>query len=419
MLSTNSEKKEALSIIEAGIKAALPYKALEKIIKRYYLDTPEKKINLKNYDKIFVIGIGKASYSMVHKVNSLTKIDNGLVIVPQKTKINLPSKFTVIQAGHPIPTSQSMIAAKKILRFLENVNSKDFVIFLISGGASSLVALPDGITLAEKQKVTNLMLKCGANIDEINCIRKHLSRIKGGKLVQHLRSDAISLIMSDVVGNDLSTIASGITYYDKTTFSDAKKILKKYHLLRKMPKNVIRHMDLGLKKKIQDTPKRKKIQNYIISSNGNSLDAMNTYAKNKGLSTMVLRDVSGNVKDLGMKLAKTLIDKKLRCVIFGGESTVVVKGNGKGGRNQELVLYIANNLAKQDRNAIIVSVGTDGMDGNTNYAGAIWQADSNMDRIQSYLDKNNTFHFFKKYGGLVFTGYTGTNLMDIGLILRC
>lgn len=416
-LSTTQRKKIALSIIEAGLEASLPHK-LEKIIKHNYVNICGTKIHFKKYDRVFVIGIGKAAYAMAQKVSSLTKVDGGLLIVPKKTSMNLP-KFTVLQAGHPIPTRQSVIAAKNLIHFLVDLNSRDFIIFLISGGSSSLVALPDGISLAEKQKVTDLLLKCGANIGEINCIRKHLSQIKGGKLINHLKSDAISLIMSDVVGNDLSTIASGITYYDKTSFLDARKIITKYHLQRTIPRNVIRHLDLGMQKKIPDTPKKARIKNYIISTNENSLDAMNVLAKDMGLSTKVLKCISGDVKVLAKKLVKKLSDKKLNCVIFGGESTVVVKGNGRGGRNQELVSHITINLTKYYENAIVISVGTDGIDGNTKYAGAIWQSDQPIDTIRSYLDKNDTYHFFKKHGGLIFTGFTGTNLMDIGLILRC
>jgi glycerate 2-kinase len=417
-LSTNREKQNALSIIEAGLEASLPGKQLEKIIRYDHLFMFGKKFCLKKYDNVFIIAMGKAAYSMAESVNSLTSITRGLLVVPKKTKTTLTRNFKVMQAGHPLPNKNSVVAAKKILEFLEDVKPHDFVIFLISGGASSLVALPDGITLEEKKIVTDLMLKCGATIHEINCIRKHLSKIKGGRLLGRLRSEGISLVMSDVVGDDLTSIASGITYYDKTTFSDAGKILKKYNLGRSFPKSILRHIDLGMKRKIPETPKRQKIKNQIISTNKICLDAMNIRAKDLGFSTKVLNCMSGDVKDLGMKIAKTLSDKKINCVIFGGEGTVVVKGKGKGGRNQELVLYTAIDLAKQGKKAIVASVGTDGVDGNTDCAGAIWKSDRKIDKITPYLNENNSYNFFRKYGGLVFTGPTGTNLMDIGLVLR-
>jgi hydroxypyruvate reductase len=355
---------------------------------------------------------------MTRAVDSLTCLDGGLLVVPLKTKTGLSKKFKVIQAGHPIPNKNSVIAAKNILDFLSKLKQSDFVIFLISGGASSLVALPDGITLGEKQVVTDMMLKCGANIHEINCIRKHLSKIKGGRLLDHLRSDAVSLVMSDVVGNNLSSIASGITYFDKTSFYDAKKILKKYHLESLLPKSVIRHIELGVKGKIPETPKSEKIKNYIISTNKNCLDAMNAKAKELGFSTIIQNCMSGDVKDIGMKITKTFSRTKVDCIIFGGEPTVVVKGKGMGGRNQELVLHILSNLAKQNGRAIIASVGTDGVDGTTDFAGSIWQTGEKIDMIKPYLEKNDSYHFFNKYGGLIFTGHTGTNLMDLGLVFR-
>ncbi len=418
LLSTTPAKKEALSILEAGLEASNPSQQIEKVIRDDILFVCGKKIALKKYGRVFIIAMGKAAYSMAEAVHSLTDVDGGLLVVQKKIKTNLPGKFKVIHAGHPVPNKNSVIAAKKILDFLFNTNADDFLIFLISGGTSSLVTLPDGITLNEKQVVTNLLLKCGANIHEINCIRKHLSKIKGGKLLEHLRSDAVSLIMSDVVGDDLSSIASGMTYYDKTTFADAKKILKKYNLERSVPKSVLIHIDLGMQGKIPETPKRQKIKNQIISNNKICLDAMNVRAKDLGFSTKVLNCMSGDVKDLGKKIVKTLSNKKINCVIFGGEVTVVVKGKGKGGRNQELVLYTAIDLAKLGKKAIVASVGTDGVDGKTDCAGAIWKLDRKIDKIMPYLNENNSYNFFRKYGGLVFTGPTGTNLMDIGLVLR-
>lgn len=414
-LSTNSVKKDALNILEAGLDAASPSLYLKQILKNDYLIMPRKKIHLKKYKRILVVAIGKASYLMAKSVDSLTSIDGGLVITPNKVK--MAKKFKVIVAGHPIPNKNSLAASKMIMKLLDSTSSNDLVIFLISGGSSSLVAMPDGVTLGEKQKTTDLLLKCGASIQEINCVRKHLSKIKGGKLLEHLHSDAVSLVMSDVIGDDLSSIASGMTYCDLTLFSDAKKVLQKYNLDKLVPKNVIRHLDRGIKGKIPETPKNAKIPNYIIASNNDCLDAMKSCAQDLGYSVKVVKNISSNVVDLGISLAKMISDKKT-CVIFGGESTVVVKGKGKGGRNQELVLRISFDLSVQNKNAIVASVGTDGIDGNTRYAGAIWQSDQTMNDILQYLDRNDSHSFFKKYGGLVFTDYTGTNLLDVGLVLH-
>ncbi len=416
-LSANSSKKDALSILEAGLEAANPKLYLEKIIRDGNLVLPGKKIDLRKYDRILVIAMGKAAYSMAHAMDLLICIDGGIVVVPDEIKV-MDKKFKIIRAGHPIPNKNSVVAAKKIMEFLDKTASGDIVIFLISGGSSSLVCMPDGITLGQKQATTNLLLKSGATIREINCVRKHLSKIKGGKMAEYLRSDSVSLVMSDVVGDDLSSIASGMTYYDDTTFVDAKKILKKYRLEKLVPKSVLCHLDLGVKGKIQETPKKEKIKNHIIATNKNCLDAMRLRAKDLGYSTTILDNVSGNVKDLGSKISKEFSNNKKNCLIFGGESTVIVTGKGKGGRNQELVLYCATSLSKKQNDVVIASIGTDGIDGTTNCAGAIWQSDQKMDKMKQYLDENNSYRFFKKYGGLVLTGPTGTNLMDIGLVLR-
>ncbi|MHB8601440.1 MAG: glycerate kinase type-2 family protein [Nitrosotalea sp.] len=416
-ISVNSAKEDALSIIDAGLGAADPRLYLQKIIANDHLVMPGRKIDLAKYDRVFLIAIGKASGAMVNAVHSLTHIDGGILVASSKVKIS-NKKFKIIQAGHPLPNKNSLVAAKMIIQFLGKTDPSDLVMFLISGGSSSLVAMPDGITLEEKQATTDLLLKCGASIQEINCIRKHLSKIKGGKMLEHLRSDAISLVMSDVVGNDLSSIASGMTYYDKTTFADAQKILKKYHLEKLVPKNVLQHLSLGVKGKIPETPKKAKIKNHIIATNKDCLDAMKLRAKDLGYSTKILGCLSGNVQDLGPKISKTFSGKKMSCIIFGGESTVVVTGKGKGGRNQELVLYAASDLSKKYKDVTVSSVGTDGIDGTTDCAGAIYPSDQKLDTIKQYLDKNNSYNFFKKYGGLIFTGPTGTNLMDIGLVLR-
>lgn len=417
-LATNKQKKHVLSIIEHGLVASMPRKGLQKIVHRNYLQVEGKKIDLRKYGRIFVIAMGKAALSMTNALNSLTHVDGGLVIVPKNTNALTKEKFKIIKSMHPVPDKSSIQAAEKVLTFLHSTNSDDYIIFLISGGASSLVALPDGVSLREKQKVIEIMLKCGADIGEINCVRKHLSKIKGGRLLNHLQCEAIALVMSDVVSNDLSIIASGMTYYDKTTFGDAKKVLEKYGLVEHVPKNVLKRINLGIKGKINETPKNQKIKNYIISSNKQCLIAMKTRALELGLLPKVKSCISGNVQDVGKNFARIVTAKDENCLLFGGETTVNVKGKGKGGRNQELSLHLIANLNLKCQNAVLASVGTDGIDGNTEYAGAICDTSLKSEKIQSFLENNDSFHFFKKYGGLIFTGPTQTNLMDIGVILK-
>ncbi|HEX5456990.1 MAG TPA: DUF4147 domain-containing protein [Candidatus Nitrosotalea sp.] len=416
-LSTNSAKKDALSILEAGLGAADPRQYIRQIVTNNHLIVPGRKIELAKYDHIHVIAVGKAAHAMTSVLDSVTRVDSGILVVPGKVKA-LNKKFKIISAGHPIPNKNSIVAAKAIIRFLGNTYHNDLVIFLISGGSSSLIALPDGISLQDKQVTTSQLLRCGSSIQEINCVRKHLSKIKGGKILEYLRSDAISLVMSDVVGDDLSSIASGLTYYDKTTFSDAFKILKKYHLEKLVPHTVLHRISLGVKGKISETPKKAAIKNYVIATNKNCLDAMKLRAKDLDYTTKVMYGTSGNVQDLGSKVSKMISCKKMNCIIFGGESTVVVTGKGKGGRNQELVLYTTSCLSKKHKDVIVASVGTDGIDGTTGCAGAILQSDRKLDEIKQYLSNNDSYNFFKKHGGLILTGPTGTNLMDVGIILR-
>ena len=418
-LATNREKKDALEILETGLDAALPDDRLQKIMKKDKIIIGKKTILLSKYARIFVIGIGKAADSMAKTVYSLARINGGILVIPCGTKSVLQNKkFRVFHTGHPIPNKQSVCAGKQIVKFLKNRKQSDFVIFLISGGGSSLLSLPDGISLLDKKITTNLLLKSGANIREINCIRKHLSKIKGGKLVENLSCDAVSLVMSDVVGDDLSDIASALTHFDDTTFKDADKILTKYGLKKHVPQNVLKRLDLGIHHKIPETPKHSKIKNYIIGTNDDCLDAMVKRARQLGYSASTMRSVSGNVKLVSKNILKSLPRKKYSCLIFGGEPTVKVLGNGKGGRNQELVLTILDKIQNNMKNIVIASCGTDGKDGNTNASGAIMEISKNkIEGIHNFLKDNNSYYFLKKHKGLIFTGPTHTNLMDIGILL--
>ncbi len=417
-LATTGNKKLALSIIERGISGALPNAPLKKIVKQNFLQIGRKKISLERYRKIYIIAIGKSADLMTSTVDSLTRIHRGMVVIPAKTcPLIRKKKFVLIRSGHPVPTVKSILAAKKIVTFLKLLERTDLVIFLISGGTSSLVSLPDGISLQDKQLMTRLLLRSGANIHEINCVRKHLSQVKGGRLVESLRCDAVSLVMSDVVGDDLSVIASGITYCDKSTFCDAKKILIKYNLKNLVPKSVWARIILGTKGIIPETPKKPRIQNYIIQSNQNCVDLMKTRAQKLGFATKAIYSMEGNVGDAASEISKHVLGSQNFCLVFGGETTVTVKGKGKGGRNQELVLNLLKKLKVHDKEMTIVSVGTDGIDGNTCAAGAIADSSMPLEPINKYLNENNSYHYFKKYGGLIFTGSTHTNLMDIGLVL--
>lgn len=417
-LTKTQHKKIVTDIIEFGITQALPQKILPKFIKKNRIVVNKKTINLSKYDKVYLVAFGKVADSMAKAVDDITKVDGGLVVIPKGAKSLIKNKkFRIFYAGHPIPNTQSYIAGNAVKKFVEKRTKNEFVIFLVSGGASALMCVPQGITFEEKKHVNDILIKSGATIQEINCVRKHLSAIKGGKLLENLGCDAIALVTSDVIDNDLSSIASGYTYCDNTTFRDALKIIKKYKLEKLVSKKIINRLQDGIDGKIQETPKNPKIQNIIIAKNHDLLLVMSKKLRQFGFSTKTVI-ISGNVQKAAKKLVTMMTKKKKSGLVFGGETTVNVVGNGKGGRNQELVLHILKELQNTKRHFTFASVGTDGIDGNTKFAGAIIDNSIKSQKIKDYLQNNDSNSFFKKHGGLVKTGYTHTNLMDIGLILN-
>ena len=413
-------KKKALRILEAGLTAAQPKNFLKTFVNENYIQLERNRIFLSNYEKIFVIAYGKAAYSMAKYVSEKINISQGIVVVPKYTKSSIISKkFKTFYSGHPLPDKESVRAGKVVQKLVSTRSKGDFLLFLVSGGGSSLLALPDKITLTEKKHVTKLLLRCGATIDELNCVRKHLSMIKGGRLVQNMNCDGCALIMSDVVSNDLSVISSGCTYNDNTTFSDAMSVITKYSLRKKLPKKVITHIKHGLNSKATRS-NVSGIKNKIIATNHDCLNAMVLKSRLLGFTTKVYSPIKHDVSISAKKLVQMIPKKRNSCVIFGGESTVQVKGNGKGGRNQELVLQILKLIHNSDHHVLFSSISTDGIDGNTTCSGALFENNlsSSQQKISSYLENNDSYSFFKKYGGLIKTGFTHTNLMDIGLIIK-
>lgn len=418
-LAQSRSKKNALKILESGLDAASPVNGLEKYLKKDKITIGKKSISLSDYSAVYLVSFGKAADSMAKVTNSILDIKSGFIVIPKDSNSIIKSKkFQIFNSGHPTPNQASVNAAKTILKFLEKRKKSEFVLFLVSGGGSSLLCLPDAIPLDDKMYVNDLLLKSGATIQEFNCVRKHLSKIKGGRLVENLPCDAASLIMSDVDDNDLSSIASGTTYCDTTTFGDAISVIQRYNLQKKFPENVLDRLYDGKHGKIPETPKKPLIPNSIILSNKDCIQAMKQKAESLGYSTKII-SVSGNIKDATQKIIKLIPKKEKSCLIFGGETTVQVFGHGKGGRNQELVLRLLKNTQNIKGKLVLASLGTDGIDGNTKFAGAIsdnFQIDEN--KIKTFLRNNDSSSFFAKYGGLISTGYTHTNLQDIGLILQ-
>ena len=417
-LATTEKRKQCLEILEAGLSAADPENIIPRFVTPDMIKLDKKIIELKDYPSIYTVAFGKAGDTMTKAINKIIPIKSGIIVIPKGSKSTIKSKkFQIFNSGHPKPDQTSIKAAKEVLKFVENRKSNELVIFLVSGGGSALMALPDDITLDDKIHVTNLFLKSGATIQEFNCIRKHLSKIKGGRLVENMKCHGIGLVMSDVEGDDLSAIASGTTYMDNTTFEDVEKIIQKYNLKRKIPLEVLSKIEQGIKKEIPETPKKQKVSNYIIANNMDCLNAMKEKAIELGYKPKVIQ-VFGDIKEAVKKIIKEIPEESDECLIFGGETTVKVLGKGMGGRNHEIVLRILKN-SQDKKKLVIASIGTDGIDGNTFFAGAISEnlkIDDNT--IKEFLRESDSGRFFQKKKSNIKTGFTHSNLMDVGIILK-
>jgi glycerate 2-kinase len=345
-------------------------------------------------------------------------------------------KIRVREAGHPLPDENGVGATNEIVGLLKKADADTLVICLISGGGSSLLVSPcEGVSLEDKQAVTGLLLKAGATINELNAVRKHLSLVKGGRLAQlAYPARTISLIVSDVMGDNLDVIASGPTSPDGTTFPEAAAILKRYGLLQRTPGSVLEVLDKGVEGLLPETPKQgdrifERVCNVIIGNNGRALHAAREQAASLGFQTeIVSAAVAGEARDIGRDLARKAIGIKSArgssrplCLISGGETTVTVTGSGRGGRNMELALSFAAEI-EGIGGIKLLSAGTDGTDGPTDAAGAIVDGDT-VKRgrelgadVREHLANNNSYTFFKKAGALFVTGPTGTNVMDIQIL---
>ncbi len=426
-------REDAKEIFLEGVRAVDPYKAV-------YREIEKLKISHERYNRIYIVGAGKATAPMAKAVEDVFNgnIKDGIINV--KYGFSQPLRYTqIIEAGHPLPDENGLKGAKKIKQLLKGVGEKDLVFSLISGGGSALLPIPaDNITLQEKQTLTQLLLECGASIDEINVIRKHISLSKGGQLAKAaFPAEVINLMLSDVVGDRIDIIASGPFVPDPSTFSDAWNVLEKYDLVENAPETILTYLKAGIEGKIPETPKPgdkifKNVLNRIVASNIIALKACEKKAKELGYKTLILSSmIEGETKEIAKvhsAIAKEIIRTGVpiqppACIISGGETTVTIKGNGVGGRNQEFCLAAAIEIAEIKGNVVILSGGTDGNDGPTDAAGAIvdpytvkkgWE--KGMDPVR-YLENNDSYTYLKNTDSLLITGPTRTNVMDIHIIL--
>ena len=428
-------REDILSSLEYLFEKIDPENRIKEILKKEdgKLKILDDEVNLNEFKRIFLFAFGKGSIKMTKGVISELNVYKGVVIGNVETN-DLPQNIEYIKGNHPIPGEGSLLGGKKLIELAKETEENDLSIVLISGGGSSLVE-DSLIPLQDLKELTKIMLRYGLSINEINIIRKHLSNIKGGKFLNYLKGKVYSLIISDVIGDKIDTIASGPTYFDNSTFKDAYDILNRYEILKIIPKSVIEIIEKGLRGEIEETLKEKefpneRVKNYVILSNIIACEYLIEFLKNKGYSVLFLGSkIQGEVKEVSKILGEIIIDiyegkidiKKPVALIFGGETTVFVKGDGKGGRNQELTLLMSKFI--KDKKILFLSIGTDGIDGITDAAGAICDGET-FNRIESlklnideFLDNNDSYNLFLKLNDLIFTGPTGNNVMDIGISL--
>lgn len=399
-----------LRILSAALQAVEPAEAVRKHI---------PKIS----GSLYGLGIGKASIPMLTALAGALPLSDALAISKHASSLG-PDLFPVVLGSHPIPDAKSLYAGQRALKFVSALHEDETLICLISGGGSALVTMPyEGITLEDMQILISLLLSCGARIDEINTLRRQLDRIKGGGLVRATRAKVISLILSDVIGNPLEAIASGPTYPNPTANADALAILKKYHIEKKVPGSILQTLKSGSKLSGSGEP-ASRVQNMIIGDNEFAAQAALEQAGREEFSAEILtNELQGEAREVGVRLAKQLREEIAKrpcpfCLIAGGETTVTLKGNGKGGRNQELALAAVNELAgKQD--VVLIALATDGEDGPTDAAGAVvtgesaWRAERLGVDVADHLSRNDAYAFFEALGDLMKTGPTGTNVNDM------
>ncbi|MEM1508949.1 MAG: glycerate kinase [Thermofilaceae archaeon] len=433
-------RKIAMTLLLEGLRAVDSRRlVLEKVklVECSLMVDNSYAVNVK--EGFYVIALGKAASRMAEAIEELAGnlVKSGVATLPRgapKTKL---TRIEQIEAGHPSPDEGSIKAGMLALELARKAKEERRpLLILISGGGSALMELPvPGLSLEDLSTVTNLLLKSGATIAEVNTVRKHLSLLKGGQLAAAANpSPVLSLIISDVVGDRLDVIASGPTVPDSTTFIDARMVLERYEILDKVPPRIRELIENGISGKLRETPKPgdpcfEQVYNVLIGSNLIALRAMDIYAKRMGLNSLILTSMlQGEAKEAAKFLTAVALEVKRSStpipspavILCGGETTVIVKGEGKGGRNQEFALSAAVQIAGE-RGVAIAAMGSDGIDGPTEVAGAVVDGRTAERaaklglRPTNFLDNNNSYEFFKSVGGHIITGPTGTNVNDFYL----
>jgi len=424
-------REDVLDILASALDAVDPYKAVKSRFDGKQVMFEEETLDISDFENIFLVGFGKASVGMAQAVCDSLDVTKGAVVTNDPNNRVQSDSVATFVGRHPIPDQNSIDGANKILDIVETCGEEDLLIILVSGGGSALLCRPR-VSLKELQQTTDLLLRSGADINEVNTIRKHLSFVKGGQLVKSAKCTVVSLIISDIVGDPMEFIASGPTYPDSTTYADAQNILKRYNLWEKLPPAVIKAIEDGVHGRISETPKKDdpifdNVFNFIVANNEILCKAAEDKAEKLGYKTMLLTtSLTGEAKDIGRYLVDKArnysMDVKKIVFVSGGETTVTVESSGRGGRNQEMILAGVEDLDETD--IVFASFATDGIDGASDAAGAIADGFTLMRAVEKdldpdgFLEDNNSHEFFKRLDDLLMTGPTGNNVMDIQIIVK-
>lgn len=434
-----NNRQSAIDIFMAGVESVKPDNLINRYVSidRNTLQIENVKFDLSAIKNIYVVGAGKASAAMAQAIEFIlgVRITTGHIIT--KYDHSVPLEFIeVTEAGHPVPDENGIRGTERILSIANKAGKDDLVICLISGGGSALLAdLPEGCTLDHLKSLSTILLKTGANINEMNCIRKHLSKVKGGQLAKTaFPARVVSLILSDVIGDPIDVIASGPTAPDPTTFADTLSIIRKYRIEKEIPEQILQVLRDGNNKKCQETLKNTDemfllTHNLIIGTNLLVLKTAKEKAESLGyISRILTNTLDGDVKDVANyiidcinRIAQEESNRKM-CLLFAGEPTIKIEGTGLGGRNQHLSLMMAK-LLEDSPGITFLSGGTDGSDGPTEATGAVVDSDTSKNAsnlslsMDQYIRNCDSYHFFKQEGGLIITGPTQTNVMDIMVVL--
>ncbi len=433
-------RQHAFEIFREAVEAANPKKC---VLNYLSLDgdtlvVGSKKYNLSEFDSIYAIAFGKASAAMAEGVEKVLgdRLTGGMVVSNSQPRKNF-KKLGFHLCGHPVPDERSVSAANDVMSILGTAGEKDLVIFLISGGGSALLSMPSpGLTLDDMRKATAALLRSGVDKNGLNAVRKHISQIKGGGLLKKaLPAHVVTLILSNVVSDKVDAIASGPTVPDSTTYEDAWRVVEALKIEHELPPQVVVHLEDGRNGEIPETLKEGEfdpelVQTLIVGSNIKSLSAAQKRAKKLGYNPLMLSSqISGEAKEVAKVIAGIAFDversnipvKKPGCLIFGGETTVTVHSMGQGGRSTETALSFCMEII--GHNIVGLFCDTDGIDGPIDAAGAICDGQSRLKAreigvsAREHLAQNNSYDFFYRLGDLVITGPTGTNVMDIGIVI--